>query len=36
MISVNVEFLIVTYFIGLFVDWVFQLDWQAINKSKWS
>lgn len=32
---VNVEFLIVTYLVGLFVDWIFQLDWQATNKSKW-
>lgn len=32
---INVEFLVVTYFIGLFVDWVFQLQWQATNKSKW-
>ena len=32
---VNVEFLIVTYLVGLFVDWIFQSDWQAINKSKW-
>lgn len=33
---VNVEFLVVTYFVSLFVDWVFQWQWQAINKSKWS
>ena len=32
---VNVEFLIVTYLVALFVDWVFQWDWQATNKSKW-
>lgn len=32
---VNVEFLIVTYLVGLFVDWIFQWDWQASNKSKW-
>jgi hypothetical protein len=32
---VNVEFLIVAYLVGLFVDWVFQWDWQAVNKSKW-
>ena len=33
---VNVEFLIVTYLVSLFVDWIFQWDWQAVNKSKWS
>lgn len=32
---VNIEFLVVTYIIGMFVDWVFQIQWQAINKSKW-
>lgn len=32
---INVEFLIVTYLIGLAVDWIFQVDWQAVNKSKW-
>lgn len=31
----NIEFLISSYLIGLFVDWVFQTDWQASNKSKW-
>ena len=29
------EFLIVTYLVSLFVDWVFQFDWQAKYKSKW-
>lgn len=33
---VNVEFLIITYIIGLSVDWILQSDWQAINKSKWN
>lgn len=33
---INVEFLIVTYLIGLSVDWILQFDWQAVNKSKWS
>ncbi len=33
---VNINFLVISYFIGLFVDWIFQWDWQAINKSKWS
>ena len=33
---VNVEFLVVTYFVALFVDWIFQWEWQAVNKSKWS
>ena len=23
-------------FVGIFVDWIFQSDWQAKNKSKWS
>lgn len=32
---INTDFLIVTYFVGLFVDWVFQFQWQATNKSKW-
>ena len=31
----NIEFLVVSYFVGLFVDWIFQSDWQASNKSKW-
>lgn len=26
----------VVYFISLFIDWVFQWNWQAINKSKWN
>jgi hypothetical protein len=34
--NINIKFLIVTYIIGLFVDWVFQWNWQAVNKSKWS
>ena len=33
---VNVDFLIIVYFVGMFVDWVFQWNWQAFNKSKWS
>ena len=32
---INVEFLVVSYFVTLFVDWVFQWQWQALNKSKW-
>lgn len=31
---INTDFLIVTYIVGLFIDWVFQFDWQAINKSR--
>jgi hypothetical protein len=31
----NIKFLIIAYLAGLFVDWVFQTDWQATNKSKW-
>jgi len=33
---VNIDFLVIAYFVGIFIDWVFQWDWQAINKSKWS
>lgn len=33
---VNIEFLVICYFISLFVDWIFQWEWQAINKSKWT
>lgn len=33
--KVNIEFLVIAYFISLFIDWVFQSQWQAINKSKW-
>jgi hypothetical protein len=33
---INVEFLVVSHFVGLFVDWIFQWQWQALNKSKWS
>jgi hypothetical protein len=31
----NVEFLLVIYFISLSVDWIFQWQWQALNKSRW-
>ena len=31
----NIEFLVISYFVGLFVDWIFQSDCQASNKSKW-
>lgn len=33
---VDIDYLIVTYIVSLFVDWIFQTDWQAINKSKWN
>lgn len=33
---VNINYLIVTYIVSLFVDWIFQTEWQAINKSKWN
>jgi hypothetical protein len=33
--NINFDFLIVAYFISMFVDWVFQWQWQAENKSKW-
>lgn len=36
IIIMNIEFLVVSYFVGLFVDWIFQSDWQALNKSKWN
>lgn len=32
---ININFLVVTYIVSLFVDWVFQWQWQATNKSKW-
>lgn len=32
----NTDFLIVTYIVSLFIDWVFQSQWQAMNKSKWN
>ena len=32
---VNINFLVVSYFVGLFADWIFQWDWQAVNKSRW-
>lgn len=32
---INIEYLVVTYFVSLFVDWTFQTDWQSTNKSKW-
>ncbi len=31
----NVQFLVLAYFVGMFVDWVFQTNWQAANKSRW-
>lgn len=33
---VDIDYLIVTYIVSLFVDWIFQTEWQAINKSKWN
>jgi hypothetical protein len=35
MIHFNSDFLIITYLISLFVDWVFQSDYDATHKSKW-
>lgn len=32
----NVEFLVCAYFISLFVDWIFQDQFQAMNKSNWN
>ena len=32
---IHTDFLIVTYLVALFVDWVFQSDYDARNKSKW-
>jgi hypothetical protein len=31
----NINFLVLSYFVSLFVDWIFQWDWQAVDKSKW-
>lgn len=31
----NVEFVILSYLIGMAADWILQVDWQARNKSKW-
>lgn len=31
----NVEFLLIIYFVSLSVDWIFQTSWQATNKSAW-
>lgn len=33
--NINIKFLVVAYIIGMFVDWIFQQDWQAANKSLW-
>jgi len=33
---VNIDFLVIFLFVGMFVDWVFQWQWQALNKSKWN
>lgn len=33
--KINIEFLIAAYFVTMFVDWIFQWQWQAENKSKW-
>ena len=32
----DVQFLVLVYFVGMFVDWVFQTNWQAANKSRWA
>ncbi len=31
----DIKFLITAFIISQFVDWVFQWQWQALNKSKW-
>lgn len=28
-------FLVVVHYVGTIIDWIFQWQWQAINKSKW-
>ena len=33
--KLDLKFLVVSYIIGLFIDWVFQWSWQANNKSRW-
>jgi hypothetical protein len=32
---INVQFLVISYFVSLFVDWILQWECQAINKGKW-
>src|SRR5574343_651959 len=32
---INIDFLISAYIVAMFVDWVFQDDYQASNKSRW-
>jgi hypothetical protein len=32
---VNTQFLVVSYFVSLFIDWILQWQWQAVYKSKW-
>jgi hypothetical protein len=34
--NINITWLVTAYFISLFVDWIFQWNWQAVNKSKWN
>ena len=34
--KLNIEFLLVAYFVGMIVDWISQTQWQAINKSFWT
>jgi hypothetical protein len=36
MLNVNITFIVLMYFICQFTDWIFQDDYEAINKSKWS
>jgi amino acid transporter len=31
----NVSFVVLAYLVGMAVDWILQLDWQATNKSRW-
>jgi len=32
----DVSFVVLAYLVGMAVDWILQLDWQATNKSRWS
>jgi hypothetical protein len=34
--QINIEFLVVAYFVTMFVDWILQWQWQAENKSRWT
>ena len=31
----NVAFVVLAYLVGMAVDWILQVNWQAFNKSRW-